>query len=154
MNVAELDAAIGDTERAFIDTSVCIAFHSQDEVAHPLARHLFQRIEDGADPLVGYLSVITAAELLVRPMRTAGPDLVVMHRFLRRLANLCVVDVDFEIAHQAANIRALTRLQLADTLIVATAIMSGCQAIVTNDESWSRRLSPLFPQFRWIYLGR
>lgn len=154
MNIAELDAAIGDTRRAFMDTSVCIAFHSQDEVAHPLARHFFQRIEDGSDPLVGYLSVITAAELLVRPMRTAGPDLVAMHTFLRRLSGLFIVDVDFEVAHQAANIRALTRLHLPDALIVATAIMSGCQIIVTNDERWSRRLSPLFPQFTWVYLGR
>jgi predicted nucleic acid-binding protein len=154
MNVAELDAAIGDAERTFIDTSVCIAFHSQDEVAHPLARHLLQRVEDGSDPLVGYLSVITAAELFVRPMRTAGSDLVVMHRFLRRLPNLIIVDVDFEVAHQAANIRALTRLQLPDALIVATAIMSGCEVIITNDEQWSRRLGPLFSQFRWIYLGR
>src|SRR5688572_18156832 len=154
MNITELDAAIGDSRRTFMDTSVCIAFHSHDEVAHPLARHLVHRIEDQSDLLVGYLSVITAAELLVRPMRTAGPDLVVMHTFLRRLPNLFIVDIDFEVAHQAANIRALTRLPLPDALIVATAIMSGCQSIVTNDERWSRRLSPLFPQFTWIYLGR
>jgi predicted nucleic acid-binding protein len=77
-----------------------------------------------------------------------------MHRFLRRLPNLIIVDVDFEVAHQAANIRALTRLQLPDALIVATAIMSGCEVIITNDEQWSRRLGPLFSQFRWIYLGR
>jgi predicted nucleic acid-binding protein len=113
-----------------------------------------RRIEDPSDPLVGYVAVITAAELLVRPMRTAGPDLVLMHTFLRRLPNLFIVDVDFEVAHQAANIRALTRLPLPDALIVGTAIMSGCQVIITNDDRWSRRLGPLFPQFTWIYLGR
>jgi predicted nucleic acid-binding protein len=154
MNVAELDAAIGDAQRTFIDTSVCIAYHSQGEAAHPLARQLVRRIEEPSDLLVGYVSVITAAELLVRPMRTAGPDLVLMHTFLRRLPNLFVVDVDFEVAHQAANIRALTRLPLPDALIVGTAIMSGCQVIITNDDRWSRRLSPLFPQFTWICLGR
>jgi predicted nucleic acid-binding protein len=153
MTVSDLDARIGDVERAFLDTSVCIAYHSSDELVHPLAVHLVQRIEDDADPLVGCVSVITAAELLVRPLRSAGPELVLMHTFLRRLPNLHIVDVDFEVAHQAANIRALTRLALADTLIIATAIMAGCGVIVTNDESWSRRLAPLFPQFRWIYLG-
>jgi predicted nucleic acid-binding protein len=45
-------------------------------------------------------------------------------------------------------------LALPDALIVATAIMSGCEVIITNDEHWSRRLGPLFSQFRWIYLGR
>jgi predicted nucleic acid-binding protein len=154
MNAAELDVAIGVTRRAFVDTSVCIAYHSQDEVAHPVARHLFQRIEVESDPLVGYLSVIAAAERLVRPKRAARSDLVLMHTFLRRLPNLFIVDVDIEIAHQAANIRALTRLALSDALIVGTAIMAGCQVIVTNDEQWSRRLAPLFPQFTWIFLGR
>jgi predicted nucleic acid-binding protein len=70
------------------------------------------------------------------------------------LANLFIVDVDIEIAHQAASIRALTRLALSDALIVGTAIMAACQVIVTDDEQWSRRLAPLFPQFTWSYLGR
>lgn len=153
MTPAELDARIGNAQRAFLDTSVCIAYHSADEQTHPLAEHLLQRIEDDADPLAGCVSVITAAELLVRPLQSAGPELVLMHTFLRRLPNLHVIDVDFEIAHQAANIRALTRLPLADSLIIATAIMAGCQVITTNDRRWSQRLSPLFPQFRWIYLG-
>lgn len=154
MNVAELDAALGDADHAFMDTSVCIAYHSTDEIAHPLARHLMGRIEDESDALDGYLSVITAAELLVRPVRRAGFELDLMHRFLRRMPNLYIIDIDFEIAQQAATIRALTRLPLADSLIIGTAIMSGCQAIITNDARWSHRLSPLFPQFRWIYLGR
>jgi predicted nucleic acid-binding protein len=153
MNIADLDASLGDAQRVFLDTSICIAYHSANEAAYPLARHLIQRIEADTDPLAGYISVITAAELLVRPLRSAGPDLVVMHTFLRRLPNLHVVDVDFEVAHQAANIRALTRLALADALIVATAIMSACAVVVTNDEQWARRLAPLYPQFRWIYLG-
>jgi predicted nucleic acid-binding protein len=154
MDVVDLDAAIGDARRVFVDTSVCIAFHSADEVAHPLARHLILRIEDDGDPLVGYVSVIAAAEILVRPMRSAGEDLRVMHRFLRDLPHLHIIDVDFEIAHQTASIRALTRLALPDALIVATALMAACEVIITNDEQWSRRLAPLFPRFRWIYLGR
>jgi predicted nucleic acid-binding protein len=154
MDLAGLDAAIGDAERAFMDTSVCIAFHTPVEVVHPLARHLMRRIESEHDALVGYLSVVSAAELLVRPIRGASADLLVMHAFLRNLPNLHIINVDFEVAHQAASIRALTRLALPDALIVATAIMSGCEVIITNDEHWSRRLGPLFSQLRWIYLGR
>jgi predicted nucleic acid-binding protein len=154
MDLAGLDAAMGDAERAFIDTSVCIAFHSPVEVVHPLARHLMRRIERADDPLSGYLSVVSAAELLVRPIRGASADLLTMHAFLRNLPNLHIIDVDFEVAHQAARIRALRRVALPDALIVATAILSGCEAIVTNDAQWSRRLGPLFPQFTWIHLGR
>lgn len=56
-------------------------------------------------------------------------------------------------ALQAANIRALTCLAPPDALLIGTAMMAGCEVIVSNDDRWSRRLSPLYPQFRWVYLG-
>jgi predicted nucleic acid-binding protein len=154
MDVSELDAALGSTHRAFVDTSTCIAYHSTSEHAHPLARHLFGRIAEKDDPLVAYFSIITASEMLVRPIRAADSDLTAMHKFLRGFPNLYMVDADLEIAHQAANIRALSRLALPDSLIVGTAVLSACEVIITIDERWSRRLTPLYPQFRWIYLGR
>jgi predicted nucleic acid-binding protein len=91
--------------------------------------------------------------MLVRPIRAGERHLLTMHRFLRDFPNLQIVNTDFEVAHQAANIRALTRLALPDSLIVGTAIMSACEVIVTNDERWARRLAPLYPRFRWVYLG-
>ena len=154
MDAVRLDAALTGVERVYLDTSVCIAFHSQGESVHPAARHLIQRIADNEESIAGYISVVTAAELLVRPLRGVSAELEVMHRFLRRVPNLRIIDVDFEIALQAANIRALTRLALPDAIIIATAILSACEAIVTDDERWSRRLASLYPQFRWIYLGQ
>ena len=145
MNVAELDAEIGDARRAYIDTSACIAYHSTTERAYPLARHLFGRIADNVDPLVGYMSIVSASEMLVRPIRAGDHRLTLVTRFLRDFPNLYMVNADFEIALQAANIRVLTRLALADALIIGTAIMAGCEAIVTNDERWSRRVGPLVP---------
>ena len=53
MTIDELDAALGGIDRVYIDTSVCIAFHSQGEIVHPAARHLFHRIADEQDPLSG-----------------------------------------------------------------------------------------------------
>jgi len=153
MDISELDAAIGNARRAFVDTSTCIAYHSTTEHAYPLARHLFGRIASTADPLVAYFSVVSASEMLVRPIRTAN-HLTAMHTFLHGFPNLQMVVADFEVALQAANIRALTRLALPDSLIIGTAILTGCEVILTNDERWSRRLTPLYPQFRWIYLGR
>ena len=153
MDIAGLDRALGDARRVFIDTSTVLAYHSTSELAHPPARHLFERIANDADSLNAYLSMVSVSELLVRPIRVADHRLALMHQFLRTYPNLRLLDADFEIALQAANIRALTRLALPDALIIATAILSACEAIVTNDERWSRRLAPLYPQFRWIYLG-
>ena len=32
-------------------------------------------------------------------------------------------------------------------------LLAGCEAIVTNDERWKRRLEPAFRTFRWVYLA-
>src|SRR5437763_988513 len=98
MDVAALDTAIGEAHRAFVDTSTCIANFSTAEHAHPLARHLFDRIEDDADPLVAYMSVVSVSEMLVRPIRAADHRLKLVHQFLRTFPNLHILNVDFEIA--------------------------------------------------------
>lgn len=154
MNAEEFDAALGDVHRVFADTSTCIAFLGQSERASVAARQLFTRVADEADPLYAVISVITAAEMLVRPIRQGGSELRTVHEFLHEFPNLRLIQVDLMVALQAANVRSVARLPLPDALIVGTAILSGCEAIVTNDERWSRRLAPLYPQFRWIYLGQ
>jgi predicted nucleic acid-binding protein len=133
VNTADLDAALGDAHRAYIDTSACIAYLSTAELAYATARHLFQRVADPVDPLTGYISIVSAAEMLVRPIRAGDHRLSLVTTFLREYPNLHMLDATLDVGLQAANIRALT---------------------VTNDERWSRRLGPLFPQFTWIYLGR
>ena len=93
-------------------------------------------------------------EMLVRPIRAGAADLETVTGFLQEFPNLHLIDVDLSTALQAANIRALTRLAPPDALLIGTAIMAGCEVIVTIDERWSRRVAPLYPEFRWIYLGR
>ena len=154
MQAGELNAALTDAQRIFVDSSACIAYHSQVERAHPVARHLFGRIASPSDPVQAYISVVSVAEMLIRPIRAGSRDLKMVHAFILEFPNLHLIQVDLPVALQAANVRALTRLALPDALLVGTAILSGCEAIVTNDEGWSRRLAPLLPQFRWIYLGR
>ncbi len=116
-------------------------------------RHLFERIAASDDPLVAYISVVSAAELLIRPVRAGGADLTFMHAFLRGFPNLHLLPVDLDVALQTANVRALTRLPVPDAILTASAMLSGCEAIITNDERWQRRLRGLFPQFRWVHLA-
>src|SRR5205823_9905505 len=123
------------------------------EQAHPLATHVMSRVESDNDPLRGYYSTISAAELLVRPVRTHVDEFTHMQAFLTSFPHLHVLPADLVVAAQAANIRALTRLRLADAFVIATGLVSGCEAIVSNDEQWRRRMAPLFSQFRWVYLG-
>lgn len=136
-----------------LDTSALIAFHSPHEQAHDLAAHLMRRIERDDDPLSGYYSAISAAELLIRPIRAGVERFQHMHAFLTGFPHLTILSADLLVAAQAANLRAVTRIGLADAFIIATGLVCGCEAIVSNDERWQRHMAPLFVQFAWIHLG-
>jgi predicted nucleic acid-binding protein len=135
-----------------LDTSALIAFHTPSEAAHPLARHVLGRIGDDADPLRGYYSYLSAAELFIRPLRTDDAEFRFMHEFLLGFPNLTGLPLDMVVAVQTATLRATMNLRIVDAGVIATGMLAGCEAIVTNDERWKRRGEPLFPQFRWIYL--
>lgn len=153
MGVADIDGALGDAERILLDSSALIAYHNPGEVVHSLAKHLLERIEDGRDPLRGYFSVLSAAELLIRPHRAGAGEFAFMHRFLTEFPNLSALPVDLTTATQAATVRAAAGIPLPDAIVVASGLLAGCEAIVSNDERWKRRLAPLFKEFTWVYLG-
>jgi hypothetical protein len=50
-------------------------------------------------------------------------------------------------------LRAAMRIALTDATVIAARLLSGCQALVSNDAQWKQRGPLLCPQFRWIYLG-
>jgi hypothetical protein len=64
-----LDEALRGAERVLLDTSMLLAFHSQHEAAHPLAKHVMERVESGVDPMRTYYSVVSATEPLFREFR-------------------------------------------------------------------------------------
>ncbi|HWE63405.1 MAG TPA: PIN domain-containing protein [Chloroflexota bacterium] len=137
-----------------LDSSTLIAYHSPHEATHTLAHHLLRRIEHDHDPLHGYYSVMSAMELLIRPIRTGLQEFTFMHTFLSAYPNLTALPMDLTVALQAANVRATTNIRTPDAVIIASALLAGCEAIVCNDQQWIGRLRGLFPQFSWIYLGQ
>ncbi|MBI3979289.1 MAG: PIN domain-containing protein [Chloroflexi bacterium] len=153
MSAAGLDRALAGVERILLDSSSVIAYHTAGEAAHGLAKHLLDRVQEDADPLRASISVITAAEVLIRPHRTGLAEFTYMHAFLTTFPNLTVLPMDLTVAAQAATLRSVTGLKLPDAMIVASALLAGCEAVVSNDAPWKRKLAPLFPQVRWIDLS-
>ena len=151
--VARLDAALGESERALLDSSALISFQQPAEPAHPLARHVLERVSRDADPLAGFYSMVSAAELLVRPIRSGIAELGFMHAFLTSYPNLHGLPMDLHVAQQAATLRATVGLRLPDAIVVASGLLAGCEAIITNDREWRERLAPRFRQFRWVCLS-
>ena len=149
-----LDAALAGIERILLDSSTLIAFHAVQEKSHPLAHHILSRIQEEADPLRGYFSAMSAAELLVRPIRAGERQFTYMHAFLASFPNLTLLPMDLTVAVQTATVRATTGIHTPDAVIIASGLLSGCEAIVGNDQQWVRRLQPLFPAFKWIYLAQ
>ncbi len=153
MPASELDADLNGVARIMLDSSALIAYHVPGEPVHPLAVHLLRRIESAADSLRGYYSVISASELLIRPIRAGTAEFTFMHTFLTSFPSLTSLPVDLQVATQAANLRAMTGIRLPDALVIAAGLLSGCEAIISNDERWQRSVAPLFRAFGWIYLG-
>lgn len=137
--MARLRNRLEGTNRVGIDTN-CIIYLQEgapDPLAQEEAEFLFGAIESGA--LTGIVSTITLQEVLVGPMRQGRRDLVNTYRaFLRSFPNLALMDVSDRVAELAAELRAKylnqgKKLKTPDALCVATAILAGCSAFVTND---------------------
>lgn len=79
-------------------------------------------------------SVVTLAEVLVRPLRERRPDLVQRYReILLNSAGFETLPVSAEIAEQAAQLRATHGLRTPDALQLATALDAGARIFLTND---------------------
>ena len=93
---------------------------------------LFEGAESGDYELV--ISAVTLLEVLTGPLRTGDEELA--DRYRRTLTTgpaWRVVEVDADVAHRAARIRARSRLRLADAVQMATALESSSIALVTHD---------------------
>jgi predicted nucleic acid-binding protein len=102
---------------------------------------LFQRVQAGSLSL--FVSAITEAELLVRPER--NQDEAAKERIADLLSEdgIFVVNVERRLARRAAALRGRTGIKLMDAIIIATALETGCDAIVGNDGEWTRKLNEI-----------
>jgi predicted nucleic acid-binding protein len=91
-----------------------------------------------------HVSVVTLLEVLVLPLRSQRNELVSEYRDIltdETVVALHYVDVDISL--RAAEIRARYRLEVADSIIAATAIEAGCTHLVTNNNDDFKRVPGL-----------
>jgi predicted nucleic acid-binding protein len=82
------------------------------------------------------VTTITVAEVLTGPLR-AG-DVALARRYRAILESWQLVDLDVDIAENAARLRASLRLKLADAVQAASALAVNAAALVTHDRDFSR----------------
>jgi predicted nucleic acid-binding protein len=99
------------------------------------------------------ISSITVAELLVRPFRTSVQAIDTAISFLWSLPDLLIRSADFLIAAEAARVRAATGLGLLDASILATAVLTSSNVLVTNDRALAAATPSIVPELRVLLLA-
>ncbi len=119
------------------DTMVFI-YHLQDHPRYAAATlAILDAWESGS--VEGVTSVISLAEVLVKPLREKRQRAVDDYRrLLRAFPNLRLLPLTADIAEEAARLRALHGLALPDMIQIASAVAGGAGGLVTNDPSLQR----------------
>jgi predicted nucleic acid-binding protein len=130
-----------------LDTSIFI-YHLEGHPRYlPLTQELLAAVQAGRQTAI--TSTVTVMELTVRPWQAGRPAVAREYEaLLVHFPHLTLADVTRDVARRAAQLRARHRIRPADALQVATALVHGATAFVTND----RRLMPLSPELDTIVL--
>lgn len=152
MALAAVDAAIDPGAELLIDTSAILAYlDGSGRVSNVAADVLDRLVAGGRNPAA--VSVISVTEALVRPMRAGSPGAIaIVETFLRRFPNLVVEPVTYEVAREAAAIRAATALPTPDATILATALVAGRPTVITNDARWAAAIDRAGLAIRLVHL--
>jgi predicted nucleic acid-binding protein len=134
-----------------IDSSVVLAYLAGGEAGSPRAEELFDAfVATGRNP--ASLSMVTVAEILVRPFQRSPAAVATAEAFLQHFADMRLVPVSYDVAREGARLRASTALPMPDALIVATAVVVGADLLVTEDRTWRPRLSNVAPDLSILEL--
>lgn len=130
-----------------LDTAIFI-YHLEAHPRYlPLTQELLAGVQDGQWTAI--TSTVTVMELTVRPWQLDRPAVAREYEaLLAHFPHLTLADVTRDVARQAAQLRARYRLRPADALQVATALVHGATAFVTND----RLLTRLAPELDVVVL--
>lgn len=144
MSRASLVRAIPAGAPLLLDTSAILAYLSGAEAASPAAVELIDGfVQPGRNPAT--ISAVSVGELLVRPFAAGERHVATVELFLQLFPNLSVADVTYEVAREAARVRAETKVSMPDALILATASVRGIGVIVANDDRWAGALAGALP---------
>jgi len=119
------------------DTMVFI-YHLQ---AHPRYVPAAQTILDAWEggPHQGITSVLSLAEVLVKPLRDGNKEAADDYRrLLATFPNLRLIDVSRGIGELAARLRAAHGLPMPGMIQVATALTAGATGFISNDAEFRR----------------
>ncbi|MCX7839500.1 MAG: PIN domain-containing protein [Anaerolineae bacterium] len=129
----ELAQAIAAFRVVALDTNIFIYAYQEHSRYLPIIRPIFARLDTDLEFRV-ITSIITLIEVIAQPLRLRRNDLVTAYTTaLLNSAKVWTMPVDAIIARRAAELRAQYNLRTPDAIQIATALVAGAQAVITND---------------------
>lgn len=126
--------AIPDGALLLMDSAPIIYFLE----GHPKLSPKFKRffVDHDAGRVQFAVTTISLAEVLTGPLQTGSEALAERYRAI--LESWQVIELNADIAVDAARLRASLKLKLADAVQAASAISINAHALVTHDRDFSR----------------
>lgn len=120
-----------------LDTSVFI-YHLEDHPGYsPLTEMIFNGLENGINK--GVTSYLTLMEILTRPKAEGFPQVALDYEYyLTTFPNLTFHEMGLDVARKASDVRSKDRMKTPDAIQLATAILNGATAFLTNDKIFER----------------
>jgi len=116
-----------------LDTSVIISYIADEAPFAEILAPIFTAIEAGN--LIGVTPTISLTESLVHPFRSKDTETIqLIKEMLLESENILTIDLNSDIAEEAAKLRAQHQLKTPDAIQLATAIHAGAQTFLTNDK--------------------
>ena len=132
-----IEQAIAGVKLIFLDTAPVIYYIERHPTFFPLVRPIFESLSDG--DLRAVSSPITLAECSIVPYRQGLLELQqVFADALVRNESVIFRITDELVAIEAVKMRVKYGLKLSDAIQIATAIVSNCDAFLTNDIALSK----------------
>ena len=133
----KIESALRGVSKIYLDTAPVIYYVQGVTPFFPVVDALFKEID--SVNLLAVSSPVTLAECLVLPIRLG--NIALQQDFLDLLTNtqgITFANIDVAVGRLAADMEARYRLKLPDALQVATALVAGCEAFLTNDVQLKR----------------
>jgi predicted nucleic acid-binding protein len=126
----KIEESLRGVKRLFLDTAPVVYFVEQNPEFIARVEPIFARLDVD---IIGVVSAVTLAECLVFPIKRGLTDLEQAFEDVVNSDRVEFIVTDREIAKLTAVIRAKYNFQLPDSIQIATAIASNCDAFLTND---------------------
>ncbi|MFB0538006.1 MAG: type II toxin-antitoxin system VapC family toxin [Anaerolineae bacterium] len=137
MGVEDFRRALRGYQVLGFDTMIFIYHFEDHPLFAPLTEPLFEAIDRG--DLSAEVSVLLAGEVLAGAKKAADNEMLLRYRhILGEFPNLTLHETDMQVMDKMSDLRVAYDLKTPDAIHMATALLNGAQAFVTNDAGLKR----------------